>query len=400
MQMKKMNQPRGKRPESADAVLSAIRCVRVLVALLLLTFAGVLEVRAQGGASQPDGWQGPRPAPQQGTLTPAPQRLPPAGKQVLEIPSQPQQRSLERPQQQAGIPPHHQAETIRPTQLVTVTVTDPQGAYVSGLRREDFLLYEDGVPQDITYFNTGQDEPVSLGLVVDTTGSMHSKIDHARQALRRFVDAIHPQDEVFIEAFNVQPMLLQDFTDSRLLLTHAITRLQPAGQTALYDAILDGLRRVRQGRHQKKALVVLTDGLDNSSLASLRQTVDAARRAGVLIYPIGIGNPNAHLSPGVAGLSFGPFSVVVGGDDDRVDAHTLQELSEETGAKLFLLDTASVIGSTAVLDTAVQTTSRELRQQYSLGYTSSLGRNRYRSVQVETRHGDLIVRAQKGYAAE
>src|SRR5713101_40630 len=261
---------------------------------ILLALLSVSGVFAQGGASQPDGWQGPRPAPQQGTLTPAPQRLPPAGKQVLEIPSQPQQRSLERPQQQAGIPPHPQAETIRPTQLVTVTVTDPQGAYVSGLRREDFLLYEDGVPQNIAYFNTGQDEPVSLGLVVDTTGSMHSKIDHARQALRRFVDAIHPQDEVFIEAFNVQPMLLQDFTDSRLLLAHAITQLRPAGQTALYDAIIDGLRRVRQGRHQKKALVVLTDGLDNSSLASLRQTVDAARRAGVLIYTIGIGNPNAH----------------------------------------------------------------------------------------------------------
>jgi Ca-activated chloride channel family protein len=289
---------------------------------------------------------------------------------------------------------------VRPTQLVTVTVTDPQGAYVSGLRREDFLLYEDGVPQNITYFNTGQDEPVSLGLVVDTTGSMHSKIDHARQALRRFVDAIHPQDEVFLEAFNVQPMLLQDFTDSRPLLAHAISLLRPAGQTALYDAIIDGLRRVRQGRHQKKALVVLTDGLDNSSLASLRQTVDAARRAGVLIYTIGIGNPNAHFSPSVAGLSFGPFSVVVGGDDDRVDARTLQELSEETGAKLFLLDTAGVIDNTDVLDTAVQAISRELRQQYSLGYTSSLGGNRYRSVQVETRHGDLIVRTQKGYAAE
>ncbi len=138
---------------------------------------------------------------------------------------------------------------MRPTQLVTVTVTDRQGAYVSELRREDFLLYEDGVPQEITYFNTGQDEPVSLGIVVDTTGSMHSKIDHDRQALRRFVDAIHPQDEVFIEAFNVQPMLLQDFTDSRPLLAHAISLLRPAGQTALYDAIIDGLRHTSSPLH-------------------------------------------------------------------------------------------------------------------------------------------------------
>jgi Ca-activated chloride channel homolog len=395
-----MNRPRGKRPERAGAVSSTMRSVWMLLVAVLLAVAGVPEVWAQGGVPQPDGWQGPRPAPQQSTPTPVPQRLPPAGKQVLEIPPRPQQRVPEGAQQQGAIPPRPQTETARPTHLITVTVVDPQGTYVSGLRREDFLLYEDSVPQDITYFNTGQDEPVSLGLVVDTTGSMHSKIDHARQALRRFVDAIHPQDEVFIEAFNTQPMLLQDFTDSRLLLGYAISRLQPAGQTALYDAILDGLRRVRQGRYQKKALIVLTDGLDNASLASLRQTTEAAHRAGVLIYTIGIGNPHAHFSPGVAGLSFGPFSVVGGGDDDRIDARTLQELSEETGAKLFVLDTADVISNTDVLDTAVQTISRELRQQYSLGYTSSGGGNRYRSVRVETRHGDLVVRAQKGYATE
>ena len=194
--------------------------------VVLLTLAGVPGAFAQGDTAQPEGWQGPRPTPQQGTLTPAPQRPAPSGKQVLEIPSQSQQRSPDLPRQQAVIPPRPQTESVRPAQSVTVTVTDQNGAYVSGLQREDFVVYEDGVPQDITYFNTGESEPVSLGLIVDTSGSMRNKIDRARQALRRFVDAIHPRDEVFIEEFNVQPVLLQDFTDSRTLLAQAVSLLR------------------------------------------------------------------------------------------------------------------------------------------------------------------------------
>src|SRR5713101_1030706 len=158
--------------------------IRVLVTVLL-TVAGVPGAIAQNDASQPDGWQGPRPTPQKNTPPPALQHPAPSGKQVLEIPSRPQQQSVEPPHQQAVIPPrpqsesppHFQADTVRPSHLLTVTVTDPSGRYVPGLRREDFVVYEDGVPQDITYFNTGQSEPVSLGLIVDTSGSMRSKID-------------------------------------------------------------------------------------------------------------------------------------------------------------------------------------------------------------------------------
>jgi Ca-activated chloride channel family protein len=371
----------------------------VLVAMLLM-LSSAPGVFAQGGTSQADGWQGPRPAPPQSTLTPAPQRPAPSGKQVLEIPSQPQQRSFEPPRQQAVVPPRPQTETVRPTQLVTVTVTDPSGGYIPGLKREDFILYEDGVRQEITYFNTGENEPVSLGLIVDTSGSMRDKIERARQALRRFVDSIQPQDEVFIEEFNVQPVLLQDFTDSRRLLAQAVTMLRPAGGTALYDAILDGLRRVKRGRHQKKALVVISDGLETASLASLHQTINVAKRSGVLIYTVGIGNPNQNFSYGGSGLTVGPFSVIVGGGDERVDSRTLQEISDETGGKHFLLSTIDVVGSHAVLDTATQTISRELRLQYSLGYASARGGGGYRSLRVETPRDDLVVRTQKGYAAE
>jgi VWFA-related protein len=304
--------------------------------------------------------------------------------------------------------------------LVTVTVTDRDGRYVSGLRPEDFVVYEEDMPQSLTYFNTGQNEPVSLGFIVDTSGSMLNKIVSARRALRRFIEAVHSQDEVFLEAFSQRPQLLQDFTDSRALLLQATTQLQPEGETALYDAILDGLRRVQQGRRQKKALVVITDGLDNRSAASREQAVEAIRRSGVLVYTIGIGNPDGgprpagmgpvmspyligrhrrgpyvgpYMGPGLMNPSpIGQGSIV----NEAVDARTLQELSDETGGKNFLLNTQDVVGSGTVLDSATQSISDELRQQYSLGYKSPLKGDVYRSVRVEVRRDGVVVRTHKG----
>jgi hypothetical protein len=123
----------------------------------------------------------------------------------------------------------------------------------------------------------------------------------------------------------------------------------------------------------------------------------------VLIYTIGIGNLQGRGGGGGPAIVIGPFGAVlggIGGDDDRVDSRTLQQISEETGGEHFLLNTRDVMGSSAVLDTAVQTISRELRQQYTLGYTSPLPADQYRRVQVETKRSDLVVRSQKGYAAK
>ena len=379
---------------------------RTLLRTLLLT-AGLLVVSggstvfAQDDTVAADGWQGPRPTPpvQQETPIPAPQSRVPSGQQVLEIPVQPQQRSLPRERQATLPPPRLQPPERRPNQLVTVTVTDFNGGYVPGLRPQDFTLYVDGVPQEITYFNTGQSEPISMGLIVDSSGSMRNKMQSAGQALQGFINGIKRGDEVFVEEFNIQPSLLQDFTDSRMLLGQAISLLRPGGGTSLHDAILDGIRRVRRGRHQKKALVVMTDGLDTASLASLNQMLGVARGSGVLIYTIGIGNPQGFAGGGNVGITIGPFAVVGGGmGDERVDAETLREISDETGGKHFLLNTADVIGSRATLAQATQTILQEMRSQYSIGYASRGGESGYRQVRVESRRDDVVVRTQKGYA--
>ena len=351
--------------------------------------------------TQNDDWQGPRPtapAPQQSTPAPAPQRPIRSRPQVLELPSAPQPTNIERPAQQAAPPLPAQPLATRPTQLLTITVTDPHGRYVTGLTAEDFVIYEGDVQQPASYFNTGQKEPVSLGLLVDMSRSMLTKRTRARQALMSFVRAIKPRDEVFLQTFSYRPELLQDFTDSRPLLIQATAQLRPNGKTALYDAILDGLERVQRGQYGKKALIVISDGLDTYSRASLEDTLKAIKNSGVLVYAIGIGSlrRRAQIVTSPLGRSF-----VVGGGPppltiEGVDTRLLETLSKETGAKHFFLDTNDVISSEDALNQATETIAHELRQQYSLGYMSPVTDNVYRDVRVETRRKGLIVRTQKG----
>ena len=366
-----------------------------------LVLLSATQVLTQERTLQTEGWQGKRlPPTEQRTLTPAPQRLAPSGKQVLEIPVQPQRPALPPPSQQASLPPRLQPLRPRPKQLVTVTVTDQNGGYVPGLQTNDFVVYEGDTRQEITYFNTGENEPISLGLIVDSSGSMRNKIGHARHALQRFIGSIKPQDEGFLVGFSAQPFVLQDFTDSRVLLAQGIGLLRPRGGTSLYDAILTGLRRMRQGKHRKKALIVMTDGMDTASLSSLTQTIavsQRARRADLHDWDRQSAPP---LRDRGSGFTIGPFGVVVGGQDERVDSRTLRRLSDETGGRHFLLNTRDVVNCRAVLDTATQTISRELRFQYSLGYTSSGSSNQYRSVRVESARPDIVIRTQKGYAVE
>ncbi len=385
-------------------------CRLLVLNFFLLVVLGLdvsfAQERDESHGLQLDGWQGTRPAPQQAPLPSSPQRHVPLQPQVLELPPTRQPSVQEFPQQQTIPAVRQQPSSRRPTQLFTITVTDRNGQYVSGLRAEDFTVYEGDMSQPITYFNTGQQEPVSLGFLVDMSESMHGKRRRAVQALRKFVLAIKPRDEVFLVGFNHQLHLLQDFTDSRTLLTQATAGLQTSGNTALYDALLDGLRRVETGRRQKKALILISDGMDTASQASREEAFRAARSANILIYTIGLGDlsqrtrrPSMSMMGGMAGMGGmgGPFMPSRGRPNlGAVDVRLLQTLSDMTGARHFFLSTRDILGSQDVLEYATQTIAHELRQQYSIGYLSPLKGDVYRDVRIETRRRGLTIRTHKG----
>jgi Ca-activated chloride channel homolog len=274
----------------------------------------------------------------------------------------------------------------------TVTVTDHEGTHITDLTKDDFRLYEDGQQRPIQFFRKDLNTPVSLGILVDTSGSMEPKIPQAKAAIAEFINDLNPRDDVFLFAFSDNPYLLQPFTTDHEAVMSRLALLHAYGRTALYDVILDGLIMVQRGRYDKKALLVVTDGMDTASSSSIDQVVTQARRQGVLVYSIGIGDPNVSM-PGL-GVMFGPF-LLGGSSDDRVDARTLQILSSETGAKTYIV---REVGDGELLSRATKAISEELREQYTLGFTSpEPGRGGYRSLRVEVpSHPDLNVRMRKG----
>jgi Ca-activated chloride channel family protein len=274
---------------------------------------------------------------------------------------------------------------------VTVTVTDSNGSYVTGLQKDDFKLYLDGQQRPIEFFRQDLNTPVSIGILVDTSGSMQPKIPQARLAIADFLDALNPHDDVFLFAFSSRPYLLQPFTTDHERVANKLMILYANGQTALFDAIIQGLRMVMTGRYDKRALLVVTDGMDNTSRAQVDEVISLARKMGVLVYSIGIGDPNAKELPSIV---IGPFAIG-GGGVERVDAQTLHTLSTETGAKTYVI---RQVGDGAALRKACQQISLELREQYTLGFVApDPSAGGYRSVRVESpSHPDNSVRVRKG----
>ncbi len=172
---------------------------------------------------------------------------------------------------------------------VTATVSDQSGRFVPGLTKDDFVVYEDDQPVEITHFSAER-VPVSLGIALDTSGSMAGdKIHEAESALNRFVyDLLGPSDELFVYRFSNFPTLLQGWTTDRQLISRALGRIVPAGGTAMYDAVLDAVPLAAQGKNPKKALVVISDGNDTSSHADIPEVKQAIRESEVLVYAVGI----------------------------------------------------------------------------------------------------------------
>ena len=306
-------------------------------------------------------------------------------------------------------------------------MSDASGRFVSGLRQEDFIVYEDDQPVTVTHFNSER-VPVSLGIVVDTSGSMAGqKIEAARSALDRFLfELLDRDDEIFLYRFASVPMLLQDWTRDRNLLTRALNRLDANGGTAMYDAVSDALPLAQQGQNRKKAVLVISDGNDTNSSAGVREVKAQIRESEVLVYAIGIdgaGRRDDHAlaaasadadarcrfrfpDAAAAGTSGGwPRRPPTGGrrrdgwprasaSDDRVNVAALRDMTDDSGGR------TEIIRDARDLNPATANIADELSKQYYLGYPSSGKKDgRWHSIRVELRNRSYRVRARRGYVA-
>jgi Ca-activated chloride channel family protein len=315
--------------------------------------------------------------------------------QVVEIPSAQLPAEGER-QTLTAIPPQGQEgikeqPALSREAMVTITVTDREGAYITDLGKEDVRLYEDGIPREILSLTPDQHTPVSVGILLDTSSSMIDKLAEAEDGLRHLVNTLRPEDEVFLFEFNKTPRLIQDFTSDRATLIQVLGTLRANGSTALYEVIAAAIRKIKDGRHRKKAMLLITDGNDTASRLSLGQVMELAKRSDVLMYSLGIGH-------GERG-SFGHLNV--GWPGDEVDVAALQALSGATGGTTFIIQGAHVVDGIDVIDQACQRIAAELRLQYTLRYLSrSTAAGVWHDLRIESPRRDLNVRARSGSYGE
>src|SRR6266851_5870331 len=302
---------------------------------------------------------------------------------------------------------------------VTATVSDLTGRFVPGLRQEDFLIYEDDQLQAVTHFSAER-VPVSLGIALYTSQSMAGeKIREARTAIDRLLEALaDSQDEFFLYRFSTRPMLIQEWTAERGAISRALTNVTPLGQTAMYDAIAEAIPLAQQGRNQKKALVVISDGNDTSSRHTLAEVRRRIRESETLVYAIGVdcGGQTLGRSPlqqrrrpvpipfpfppgGGRGRPTWPPTAPSGRGDfqrcsDPVDVMALRDITDDSGGR------TAIIRDARDLHPATTSVADELSKQYYLGYPASGKKDGlWHAIRVEVRNHNYRVRARRGYVA-
>jgi VWFA-related protein len=329
---------------------------------------------------------------------------------------------------------------------VLATVRDKNNAIVHNLIKDDFTVEEDGRPQKITYFAAQSDLPLTLGLLVDTSGSQRNEIESERRASYKFFDQVlhEDKDKAFVIHFDREVELLQDLTSSRTELDKALDNLGTTGRpqlnrsgqgqsqpypgggggggqgrgrgqggagTTLYDSVLlasDELMAKQKGR---KAVIVLSDGVDNGSKVSLPNAIESAQRADTLVYSIRFADPNAYANnrgggfggPGLGGgrrrggIPFPGGGAPGGGNNpnsERADGKkVLQRLASETGGSYF------EVSSKMTLEKIYAQIQEELRNQYSLGYSSDQTGAGYRRIKLSLKLKSMTVQARDGYYA-
>lgn len=230
--------------------------------------------------------------------------------------------------------------------VIPVTVTDPQNRFVLGLDKKDFSLLEDGVEQKISIFS-GEDAPMSVGILFDTSGSMELKTDRSRGAVTEFLKTMTGQDEAFLVQFSDKAQLIQEFTGKPKDIEDGINGLKTGGLTALLDAVELGVREMKKAKNPRKALVVVSDGGDNNSKYTPDDIKTIVKEADTQIYAMGVFEPNFF-----AGL---PGEIVSG-------PKLLGQIADQTGGRAYGASEFSQLPGIA------EKIAIELRNQYVLGY--------------------------------
>jgi VWFA-related protein len=247
--------------------------------------------------------------------------------------------------------------------LIPVTVTTPLGQFVTGMERDNFRIFEEKVEQEISHF-ASEDAPLSVGLVFDASGSMGSKLSKSREAAAQFFKTANPEDEFFLVQFADRPELVVPFTHSVEEIQNRLTFTQSKGKTALLDGLYTALNQMKNAKNPRKAIIILSDGGDNSSRYTESEVKNLVREADVQIYAIGI---------------FEPISARGRTAEELSGPSLLNEVAEQTGGRHFpvenigeLPDVAAKIGI-------------ELRNQYVIGYAPANQERdgKYRRVQVK-----------------
>jgi Ca-activated chloride channel family protein len=297
------------------------------------------------------------------------------GQANLEVRAKPGEKAVSRPQSSIRVD-----STLV---LIPVTVTDPLNRFVTGLEKENFKLTEDKLPQEITQFSS-EDAPLSVGVVFDCSGSMGHKLDKSRQAVAQFFKLSNPDDEFFLVQFNDSASLIQPFTRNLEEIQNKLAFTQSKGRTALLDAVYMAMHEMKKAKNPRKALLLISDGGDNSSRYSESEIKALVKEADVQVYAIGI-----YESAGARNRT----------PEETSGPALLTEIAEQTGGRQYQVDNLNELPDVAAK------IGVELRNQYILGYSpKNLTRDgKYRKIQVKLvqPHGMPILRPfwKQGYYA-
>ena len=280
------------------------------------------------------------------------------------------------------IPPTETFRADAKLVLLPVTVVDRRGSIVNGLPREAFTVLEDHMPQQIASF-AEQDVPVSIGVVFDMSGSMKSTFGGARVALRSFFETANPEDDAFLYTVSTQPKKLSGYTQGAESLLGPLVFAKAQGSTALVDTIYASLNETRRASHAQKALLIISDGMDNHSRYSKDELTALALESDAQIYAISIYNPHPSQKP-------------IESHEEQRGLRLLAELAERTGGLHFVVrDDADIHRATADIGQA-------LRNQYVIGDVPQISdrSGKWRSIQIKLNRRDAKAYTRSGYRSD